>query len=100
MRLPLKTVAVEIRRQWHQAAIALGSNLGDKRAHLQRAVELLKETEGCLVTAVSDFITTAPYGYVEQDDFLNGCLLLDTLLTPEELLDRLHEIEQEEKRER
>ena len=52
------------------------------------------------MTAVSDFITTAPYGYVEQDDFLNGCLLLDTLLTPEELLDRLHEIEQEEKRER
>lgn len=100
VRLPLKTVAVEIRRQWHQAAVALGSNLGDKRAHLQRAVELLKETEGCLVTAVSDFITTAPYGYVEQDDFLNGCLLLDTLLTPEELLDRLHEIEQEEKRER
>lgn len=93
-------MAVEIRRQWHQAAVALGSNLGDKRAHLQRAVELLKETEGCLVTAVSDFITTAPYGYVEQDDFLNGCLLLDTLLTPEELLDRLHEIEQEEKRER
>ena len=100
VRLPLKTVAVEILRQWHQAYLALGSNMGDKRAHLERAVELLRETPGCRVTAVSDFITTAPYGYLEQDDFLNGCLILDTLLTPEELLERLHEIEQSEKRER
>lgn len=100
VRLPLKTVAVEIERQWHRAYIALGSNMGEKREHLEHAVELLKETPGCRVTAVSDFITTAPYGYLEQDDFLNGCLELDTLLAPEELLFRLHEIEQSEKRER
>ena len=100
VRLPLKMVAVEIERQWHRAYIALGSNMGEKREHLEHAVELLKETPGCRVTAVSDFITTAPYGYLEQDDFLNGCLELDTLLAPEELLFRLHEIEQSEKRER
>lgn len=100
VRLPLKTVAVEIERQWHRAYITLGSNMGEKREHLEHAVELLKETPGCRVTAVSDFITTAPYGYLEQDDFLNGCLELDTLLAPEELLFRLHEIEQSEKRER
>lgn len=100
VRLSLKTVAVEIERQWHRAYIALGSNMGEKREHLEHAVELLKETPGCRVTAVSDFITTAPYGYLEQDDFLNGCLELDTLLAPEELLFRLHEIEQSEKRER
>ena len=100
VRLPLKTVAVEIERQWHRAYIALGSNMGEKREHLEHAVELLKQTPGCRVTAVSDFITTAPYGYLEQDDFLNGCLELDTLLAPEELLFRLHEIEQSEKRER
>ena len=100
VHLPLKTVAVEIERQWHQAYIALGSNMGDKEAHLRRGVELLESTPGCRVTAVSEFLTTAPYGYEEQDDFLNGCLALDTLLTPEELLERLHEIEQDEKRER
>ena len=43
---------------------------------------------------------TAPYGGVEQDDFLNGALALKTLLTPQELLERLHEIEQEAHRER
>ena len=100
MHLPLKTVSVEIERGWHKAYIALGSNMGDRKAHLQRGVELLQETEGCRVERVSDFITTAPYGYQEQEDFLNGCLELDTLLTPEELLERLHEIEQAEKRER
>ena len=100
MHLPLKTVSVEIERGWHKAYIALGSNMGDRKAHLQRGVELLQETEGCRVERVSDFIATAPYGYLEQEDFLNGCLELDTLLTPEELLERLHEIEQAEKRER
>ena len=49
---------------------------------------------------MSDFLVTAPYGGVEQDDFLNGALTLKTLLTPQELLERLHEIEQEAHRER
>ena len=49
---------------------------------------------------MSDFITTAPYGGVEQDDFLNGALKLRTLLPPEELLDRLHEIEAQANRKR
>ena len=49
---------------------------------------------------VSDYLVTEPYGGVEQDVFLNGALKLRTLLTPEELLDRLHELEQAAHRER
>ena len=49
---------------------------------------------------VSDYLITAPYGGVEQDDFLNGALELKTLLPPEELLHRLHEIEAAAGRER
>lgn len=98
--LPLQTVSVEIRRGWHTAYLALGSNLGDKEGYLRKGIQALKETLGCRVTAVSSFLTTAPYGGVEQDDFLNGCLALRTLLTPEELLARLHEIEAEAGRER
>ena len=100
VHLPLKTVSVEIERGWHKAYIALGSNMGDKLSYLQQGVELLEKTEGCRVMKVSDFISTAPYGYLEQDDFLNGCLELDTLLTPEELLERLHAIELAANRER
>ena len=98
--LPLDTVSVEISRGWHTAYIALGSNMGDKQAYLDGAVEALRALPDCRVGAVSDFIVTAPFGGVEQDDFLNGCLELETLLTPEELLDALHGIERSAHRER
>ena len=100
VKLPLDHVSVKIRRFWHTAYIALGSNMGDKRGYLDMAVDRLRETRGCTVERVSDFIVTAPYGGVEQDDFLNGCLTLKTLLGPEELLNRLHEIEAEADRKR
>lgn len=98
--LPLETVSVEITRFWHYAYIALGSNMGDKKAYLDGAVKALEQTPGCSVEKVSTYIVTEPYGGVEQDDFLNGCLLLKTLMQPQELLCRLHEIEQEAHRER
>lgn len=98
--LPLENVSVEISRGWHTAYIALGSNMGDKEKYLNEAVEKLQQTSDCQVLKVSDFLVTAPYGGVEQDDFLNGVLALKTLLTPQELLERLHEIEQEAHRER
>lgn len=98
--LPMETVSVKITRFWHRAYLGLGSNLGDKKAYLDQAVEALNKTPGCRVEKVSSYHVTAPYGGVEQDDFLNGCLALDTLLTPQELLERLHEIEAEAHRER
>lgn len=98
--LPLETVSVTITRAWHTACIALGSNMGDKKAYLDGAVKTLSESPCCQVLKVSDYLVTAPYGGVEQDDFLNGCLTMRTLLTPHELLDRLHEIEQDARRER
>lgn len=98
--LPLKTVAVEIERGWHTAYVAFGSNLGDKKAYLDKGIEGLASTSGCEVKKVSSYLVTEPYGGVEQEEFLNGALKLRTLLTPEELLCRLHELEQEANRER
>lgn len=100
INLPLDTVSVEISRSWHTAYIALGSNMGDKKAYLDRAVALLNAAEDCSVVQVSDYLVTKPYGGVEQDDFLNGALELKTLLPPYELLDLLHEIEADANRER
>ncbi|MCI8862669.1 MAG: 2-amino-4-hydroxy-6-hydroxymethyldihydropteridine diphosphokinase [Lachnospiraceae bacterium] len=98
--LPLETVSVEIERSWHTAYIALGSNMGDKRAYLDLGVEGLRRTKGCQISAVSDYLATEPYGVTDQDEFLNGAMKIRTLLTPFELLKRLHEIEQEAGRER
>lgn len=98
--LPLKTVGVEITRGWHEAYLSIGSNMGDKEAQLKFAIEELNRAMDTKVTAVSDFIVTEPYGYTEQDEFLNGCLKVKTLKTPFELLDFIHEIEQKAGRER
>ncbi len=98
--LPLETVSFQITRRWHTAYIALGSNLGDKKGYLDGAVAALGRVRGCRVEQVSPYLVTAPYGGVEQDDFLNACLSLRTWLTPQALLDVLHRIEQDAHRER
>lgn len=98
--LPLETVAAEITRGWHTAYVAFGSNLGDKKKFLDDGIQGLRTTPSCEVEAVSEYLVTEPYGGVEQDEFLNGVLKLRTLLTPEELLDRLHELEAAANRER
>ena len=98
--LPLKTVSVEIEREWHTAYIALGSNIGDSEAYLKEAIDKLDHLPTSRVEKVSSFLVTAPYGVTDQPDFLNGCLKLQTLLYPEELLRELNRIEQEAGRER
>ena len=98
--MSVDTVEVSITRKWHRAYIALGSNMGDSKGHLDGAVKELDADKYCRVKKVSEFIVTEPVGGVEQDDFLNGCLGLETLYTPYELLDFLHKIEQAHNRER
>lgn len=98
--LPLESVSVEITRGWHRAYIAVGSNLGDKEAYIRQGIQVLNENEDCVVERVSELISTKPYGVEEQPDFLNGMIEMRTLLYPEELLNTLHEAEQEAKRER
>ncbi|MEE1305912.1 MAG: 2-amino-4-hydroxy-6-hydroxymethyldihydropteridine diphosphokinase [Agathobacter sp.] len=98
--IPVDTVSVEISRSWHRAFVALGSNLGDKKAYLDQAVQKLKDDKLCKVIKVADYLETEPYGGVEQDSFLNSVLELQTLLYPEELLELLNRIEAEAQRER
>lgn len=92
--LPLDYVAVSIERRWHTVYIGLGSNMGDKLLYLENAVEAIKQDVSCRLLKISDIIQTEPYGPVEQDDFLNGCIMIETLYTPSELLSFLHRLEQ------
>ena len=94
------TVSVSISRKKHTAYLGLGSNIGDRESYLDMAIDELNKDKYTKVTRVSDFIETEPYGGVEQDDFLNGCLKLRTLLYPYELLAELNRIEKEAGRER
>lgn len=98
--LPVNQVAVHAERSRHKAYIGIGSNLGDKKAFLDGALEAIGSDRRCIVRNVSSYIETEPVGPVEQDKFLNGCIELDTLYSPHELLDFLHTVENKSGRER
>lgn len=75
--------------------LGLGSNVGDRRAHLQAAVDALP-AHGVRVTASSSTYDTDPVGEVlDQDDFLNACVRIATALEPEALLDACKAVERD-----
>lgn len=75
--------------------LGLGSNVGDRRANLQAAVNALPAV-GVRVTAASSVYDTDPVGEVlDQPSFLNACLLIESRLEPLELLDAVKRLEGE-----
>jgi 2-amino-4-hydroxy-6-hydroxymethyldihydropteridine diphosphokinase len=77
-----------------RAYLALGSNLGDRLAHLQRGVDGLAAIDGISVLAVSRVYETEPVGGPSQDDYLNAVVSIDTTLNPRGLLDVAMAVEQ------
>jgi len=75
--------------------LGLGSNVGERRAHLQAAVDALAGA-GVGVLSSSSVYDTDPVGEVlEQPSFLNACLRVETELEPLELLDTVKRLERE-----
>ena len=84
-----------------RAVLSLGSNLGDRRIHLQGALDSLKDTPDVWVTDVSPVYETRPVDSPDDaKDFLNAVVLLDTTLSVHTLLDRALAIEDAYGRER
>lgn len=78
-----------------QGFLGLGSNVGDRRANLQSAVDLLPR-HGVSVLASSSVYETEPVGEVlDQREFYNACLRIETELEPEGLLDACKAVERE-----
>lgn len=100
IELPFENVSVTRSLFWHTVYLALGSNMGNTKEYLDGAVKKLADDNNFRDITVSDWITTKPYGGVKQDDFLNGVLGCKTMLSPNALLDRIHEIEQQADRKR
>ena len=74
-----------------RAVLSLGANLGDRLAALQAAVDALAARVA--IVAVSPVYETEPVGGVEQPDFLNAVVLVETDLAPRALLTFAHEVE-------
>lgn len=78
----------------HTVYLSLGSNLGDRKATMRRAIGLLNERAGS-VDRQSSFIETEPWGFESTNKFLNMCVRLLTTLSPEQLLMATKQIERE-----
>ena len=76
----------------HRVYLGLGSNLGDREEHIRKAVALIGEKVG-LVIRQSSLIETEPWGFESENRFLNGVILVETSLTPRQLLRSTQKIE-------
>jgi 2-amino-4-hydroxy-6-hydroxymethyldihydropteridine diphosphokinase len=83
-----------------RAYVALGSNLGDSQQQLLDAIEALAGLPDTRLLARSRFYRTPPWGMLNQPDFLNAVVVLETPLLPHDLLDALLGIERDAGRER
>ncbi|GGE36804.1 2-amino-4-hydroxy-6-hydroxymethyldihydropteridine diphosphokinase [Agaricicola taiwanensis] len=76
-----------------EAAIAFGSNLGDRRGTLIKALALLEADDAIRVLHISPFYETEPWGDPDQERYINGCILVETELSPSSLLQRCLKVE-------
>lgn len=82
------------------AILALGANLGDRLAALQGAIDLLAQSDGVEVVAVSGVYETDPVGGPDQGDFLNAVIAVATDRDPRGLLEACHAAERAYDRQR
>lgn len=75
--------------------ISIGGNLGDKRENLRNALIKIHENKNIILTKISSFYETDPWGKTDQQPFLNAAAKLLTNLSPEDLLKTLQNIEKE-----
>lgn len=86
-------VSLTVTRKRNRVYLGIGSNLGDRTAHLELACnEVIKDGNIKLIKK-STFVETAPYGVLDQPNFLNGVLDVETIYTPQELLEFCHKTE-------
>lgn len=91
-------VGVSTCKSWHRVYLALGSNLGDKQGYLNLAIDEINGDDNFRCARESGRIESAPYGGVADESFVNSVVEVETIYTPYELLDRIHEIEEKGQR--
>lgn len=75
--------------------LSLGSNMGDRVAYLQQALTALSQLPKTQLIKTSSFYQTAPWGNLNQDDFINAVCQLETHLEPLDLLKACQRIEKD-----
>lgn len=78
----------------HKVYLSLGTNLGNRKRNIREAIEKIGELVG-VVERQSALYETKPWGYTSPNDFINACVLVDTVLAPRQLLETTQRIESE-----
>lgn len=81
------------------AYLSIGSNLGDRYGFLKKAIAALQDA-GIEIVRCSSVYETIPVGYIEQPNFLNAVLEVQTDYSPHQLLDIIHAVERDLGRQR
>jgi len=74
------------------AYLSLGSNIGNKKKHIETAISMITDNAGKII-AVSKMYKTLAWGFKSENFFLNNAIKIKTDLNPQELLSKIHEIE-------
>ncbi|MDE7192199.1 MAG: 2-amino-4-hydroxy-6-hydroxymethyldihydropteridine diphosphokinase [Clostridia bacterium] len=98
--LPFDNVSVTTTLTRTTALLSLGSNMGDRQAYLDGAIKSLQDNQDIKVERISTPFENPPYGGVAQLPFINMAVKISTYLSPYELLNYLHSIESQAKRDR
>ncbi len=85
--------SVKIHREKHRAYIGLGSNMGEREKYLLDAMKSIDDLPDTKIVKKSSMIETEPYGYTDQDPFMNAIVCIETLSEPLDLLHALQRIE-------
>lgn len=76
------------------AYIGIGSNMGDRLGYIQQSVTMLSSFDGIDVLETSGFYETEPYGFKEQNWFVNAIIKIKTTLLPIDLLHACQSVEE------
>ncbi len=79
----------------HESFIAFGSNLGDKEMAISSALEYINRSPYMEILATSSIYSSEPWGFTSENDFYNGVCLIQTMLSPDGLLEALQRTEKQ-----
>lgn len=100
IQMNFENVCVEITRKRYKVYLSLGSNVGNTHKNIHDAIVKLRKVTDTSINKISEILETKPFGDIIQDNFLNCCIEIDTLLTPQEFLEKILGIEKELGRDR
>lgn len=91
--LEFKDISVKVRHKRNNVFIALGSSIGKKDDYFDKAIKMLKESEGVYQIRESKRYKSSPLGNAAKEEFLNSVIEIKTILSPLKLLEILNNIE-------